>query len=409
MAFEVDNKADAFKPGDSVQLGNGQRAVVRKHIVSPTGFHSYQVQCEDGTMAGATAPAMVRVGERVFRCRVARSPREHVWGLQGHARLDADEGMLFDFDFPRAATFHMGDVPFPIDIMFVEDGRVARVIRGAQPGSAERWSYPRADAVIEVAAGEAPAVGARVAAPIGRDDQRYKIRFPDEVTDVSPAPDERWKERGLPDTADPNADQMSNKHWKEQHGYSPLEETEVPMRATAQLAEPIYAVTRHRCPHCKKAIHEKQPGRPHGRGWIHRCGGYYQLDTDEALDERKRWVKEYFSRGAQLEITDPADLIVGMIQAMASEQRPLDWHRDALNDNLAYAVVAPEDVASWVSALDMPSGESTDVLDAATSPEGLQVLGDGFVLSGLAQIANVATTDEGGRRLILWTEYNNVA
>ena len=477
MGYDV-VRADFFKVGDKVTLGNGESGVVKQFVTSPTGFHSYRVSITDGprkgSVVGATAPAMSRrasrtaerivpvvVGPRTFSCRIAHTPSEHRRGLQGATPLNPDEGMLFVFDHPRAATFHMGAVSFPIDIMFVEGDRVARVVRDAQPGSRERWCYPRTDAVIEVAAGCAPAVGSRmatragtawidptgqqhtfthgtheewaarhlgggispqdafnqlmredwvrvspagvtvreftpqvrqfvqraypsggyvdvfdgdqmvgvyeyrpfglpserwqkraIAPPLGEEPQRYKIEFPKNVTDPVPNPSERWKDRSTPDVSDPNANQMSNEWWREQLGYDTVD------------------------------FHDDQ-----------NAPAFRPSAT---------------MRRAQLVIDDPADLFVGLIQAMSAKTRPLDWHRDALNSNLAYAVITEEDIADWVSEFGMTGGEATDVLDAATSPEGMQVLGDGFVLAGLAQIANVASTDEAGRVLVLWTEYKNV-
>lgn len=356
MTFVVTQTADFFKPGDKVTLGNGEEGVVKQHVVSPTGFHSYRVAV-GGRTVGATAPAMrrrglrtaqrvepVAVGDRTFRCRVATSPREHQVGLQGIAALDSDEGMLFVFDHPRHATFHMGTVSFPIDIMFVENGRVARVVRSAAPGTSERWGHPRTAAVIEVAAGRAPNVGARVAAPsLGRDPERYEISFPENIHDNG-ARDHRWKDRGTPDDADSNADQMSPREFVDRAPYNPLGDSP----ATA-------------------------PFRP----------------------------------AAQV-ITDPVDLFVGFIDAMSKEARPLKWKQNVLSPKLAYSVITSRDIADWVSNFGLTGGEATDVLAAATSSEGMQILGDGFVLSGLARIANVASTDD-GEVLILWTEYENVA
>ena len=343
-------KADAFKPGDKVKLGNGTEGVVKEFITSPTGFFSYSVETTDGKLVTATAPAMLKcasatipvtVGDRIFNCRVARTLSEQSRGLQGSDPLGPDDGMLFHFGHPRNATFHMAGVTFPIDIMFVEGGRVARVVRNASPGSKERWSYPRAEAVIEVAAGQAPSPGTRIAAASLPVDTHYKIEFPGEIEDESNVPpDERWKGRDTVDVSDPNANEMDNKYWKNNFGYDPIPSPD-------SIREPAF--------------------RP----------------------------------SAQLE--DPTDLIVGLIEGMANESRPLDWHRDALNPNLAYAVVSTSDIAGWVSNLGLPSDEATDILDTLVSEEGMQTIGDGVVLSGLAEIANVAED-----HLILWKQYKEL-
>lgn len=79
-------------------------------------------------MSNPHAPyATVRLGNRTFRCKVARSPREQAVGLQDTPQLGPDEGMLFPFEPARAATFHMGKVAYPIDIVFVAPGPVQRV------------------------------------------------------------------------------------------------------------------------------------------------------------------------------------------------------------------------------------------------------------------------------------------
>lgn len=344
-------KADAFKPGDKVTLGNGTEGVVRKFITSPTGFFSYSVETTGGKMVTATAPAMkkraattipVVIGDRVFNCRVAQTSQELAQGLQGSDPLGPNDGMLFHFEKPRAATFHMAGVEFPIDIIFVEDGKIARVVRNAEPGSKERWSHVRTSAVIEVAAGQAPSPGARIAAPSLPADTHNLIQFPEEIEDKTKVPpDERWKGRDLVDVADPNANEFDNKYYKHQIGYDPIPSPD-------SIKGPVF--------------------RPH----------------------------------AQV-IHDPAELIVGLVAGMGHEERPLDWHRDALNPNLAYAVVTQDDLATWVSNLGLTGSEATDVLDAVTSREGMQIIGDGVVLSGIAEIANVVDD-----HLILWKQYKEL-
>lgn len=541
MTYQV-VRADFFKEGDKVTLGSGEAGVVKQFVTSPTGFHSYRVEVTDGprkgSVVGATAPAMTRrgrvrtaativpvqVGDKTFSCRVAVTPSEHRRGLQGAAPLDPDEGMLFVFGHPRAATFHMGAVDFPIDIMFVEKGRVARVVRGANPGSRERWSYPLTDSVVEVAAGCAPAVGSSVALsshrrtaregtawidpagqwhefsrgtheewaskylnvaefvkafnkliedgwirvspagvtvreltpqvrrlverhypsgayvdvfdgarmlgvyeytpvglpsarwqkrshkaqelwrraiapPLGEEPQRYKIEFPKNVKDPVPNPTERWKDRSTPDVSDPNANQMENSLWKEQLGYDTVDFHDDPNAPAFRPSAALRVGDRYAW---------RTLGGAQYRGFITELdANVVHVQCDDGVERATDMLSH--ERAAQVVIDDPAELIVGLIQAMAEKRRPLDWHRDALNSNLAYAVVTEADIADWINEFGMTGGEATDVLDAATSPEGMQVLGDGFVLSGLAQIANVAATDEAGRVLVLWTEYENVA
>ncbi len=58
--------------------------------------------------------------------------------------------MVFVFPEISTWTFHMGQVRFPIDIAFVDTwGKVAKVIRGARPGTPARWSMDHVSAVLE--------------------------------------------------------------------------------------------------------------------------------------------------------------------------------------------------------------------------------------------------------------------
>lgn len=368
MVFRVDNRD--FAPGNKVRMGSGETG----KIVSAderNGIKGYRVEITDGprkgSVVGANPGGMVKLGrrsaqsrvavtlgDRRYMCRVAETVHQHKQGLQGVPDLDPDEGMLFLFNPPRAATFHMGTVPYPIDIVFVEGGRVAKVVHGAQPGSAERWSHPRCEAVLELAAGQARKVGAlmkmaavpggRYPAPAldGAPGKHYEISFPNELEEPSKMPQDRYKDRGTPDEADPNADQMSADEYKQSYGYDALEQDGPPLRSSAQR------------------------------------------------------------------ISDKADYIVGLIEAMARQERPLDWHRDALNPMLAYAVVSPSVISEWLSSFDLSGSEATDVLATATSRQGLQVLGDGLVLAGIANTAHIAQNETNEDMLVLWTEQKDL-
>lgn len=90
----------------------------------------------------------------LIHCALAETSDEHITGLQRHASLSEDEGMLFAFDPPRGATFWMGKVAFPIDIIGIDSNmRVTRVVEAAQPKSLDRWTFPKVAFVLETPAG----------------------------------------------------------------------------------------------------------------------------------------------------------------------------------------------------------------------------------------------------------------
>lgn len=143
---------------------------------------------------------------RRYVCAVARTPKEQADGLQRVARLGPLGAMLFPFSAPRPATFWMGKVAFPIDLAFVDgDGRAAKIVRSAQPGTDERWYFARAAAVIEVEAGG-----------FGDVDVGDPMDAP-----LTPADLARFQDHQLIDDASPNAVDGPMPHYKHQLGTDP--------------------------------------------------------------------------------------------------------------------------------------------------------------------------------------------
>lgn len=365
MVFRVENVE--FKSGDNVRLGNGEEAVVKAKVTGPTGFTSYRVQMtsgpRSGDQVGATPAAMVKLsrrrarmrrvavalGDHQFRCRVARTSFEHAQGLQEAEPLGDGEGMVFVFDPPRATSFHMGRVAFPIDIVFANAGEVVKVVHDVQPGDRGLYAAAPVDHVVELAGGTCRKLG--ISPPLSQ--HYYTVDIPHEVGDdpdnmgESRDPSDRFMS-GVPPDVSPLADDMSNDQWQSQWGYDPT-------------------------------VSDHAEGRGIG------------LRPSAAL------------------IADPAEYITSMVEAMAREPRPIDWHRDPLNPNLSYATVTTNDIGDWLNAMgDMRGSEITDAYDAASSRRGMQLLGDGLVDIGVAtetKVAHHPQTDEDV--LVLYTRHDD--
>jgi len=90
-----------------------------------------------------------------FVAHIARTPAQKMAGLEVADSIGPEEGMLFELGKPRQASFHMGAVKFPIDIVFLlgdfEEMTVAKIVHNAQPGDMTQWSHPNIVAVLEVA------------------------------------------------------------------------------------------------------------------------------------------------------------------------------------------------------------------------------------------------------------------
>lgn len=113
------------------------------------------------TIASPDAAAVARTFRVVLLCDTIQKREQ---GLQGFRQLMSDEAALFVFDKPESASFWMGSVAFPIDIIFVSpDKEVERVYPSRRPGSL--GLYPSGGPVkwvLETAAGSGIREGERV-------------------------------------------------------------------------------------------------------------------------------------------------------------------------------------------------------------------------------------------------------
>jgi len=98
-----------------------------------------------------------------FVAHAAESQSQKAVGLEIFSSLAANEGMYFPFDPPTHATFHMGAVQFPIDILFLmPDSAVGKIVHSLQPGNKERFSQPNTAAVLELPGGTCKKLGINV-------------------------------------------------------------------------------------------------------------------------------------------------------------------------------------------------------------------------------------------------------
>lgn len=71
-----------------------------------------------------------------FSVEVANDAEEISFGLMERESMDADKGMLFDFNPPREPNMYMKNTLIPLDMLFIaEDGHVEMIARNTVPGS----------------------------------------------------------------------------------------------------------------------------------------------------------------------------------------------------------------------------------------------------------------------------------
>jgi uncharacterized protein len=109
--------------------------------------------------------AEVTIGQRTIGLEVAATPMEQQIGLMSRTSLANDRGMLFPFKPARGVNFWMKNTLIPLDIIYLYQG-VVEEIHSASPCKAEPCpTYPSQtsiDQVIELAAGQAEALGLKV-------------------------------------------------------------------------------------------------------------------------------------------------------------------------------------------------------------------------------------------------------
>ena len=96
-----------------------------------------------------------------FTVEIADDRDEISFGLMERESLDADKGMLFDFNPPREPSMYMKNTLIPLDMIFIaDDGSIEMIARNTVPGSLRTISpgVP-VRAVLEINGGQAAELG----------------------------------------------------------------------------------------------------------------------------------------------------------------------------------------------------------------------------------------------------------
>lgn len=77
---------------------------------------------------------IVRIGRVMLACDVAATKATREEGLRPRSSLRPSEGMLFVFDERQSLVeMTMAGVRFPLDMVFVDRGRIVRIDENVQP------------------------------------------------------------------------------------------------------------------------------------------------------------------------------------------------------------------------------------------------------------------------------------
>jgi uncharacterized membrane protein (UPF0127 family) len=130
--------------------------------------HAQAGQLEPPQQLPITARWCLQPG-RCIGLEVAATPRQQAMGLQLRPPLPPLRGMWFPYAMPTPATFWMHRTPAPLDMLFIREGRVVAIEAHTKP--CMRLPCPSygpagpVDGVVELAAGQAEALGIVVGSP----------------------------------------------------------------------------------------------------------------------------------------------------------------------------------------------------------------------------------------------------
>lgn len=92
----------------------------------------------------------VEIGNRVYKCQVAKNEEDRRKGLQGIEHLPPDEGMLFVWDEEGTREMWMKDTKIPLDQIAINDNDEVVLVYTAQPEDETLVPFMNAKYILEV-------------------------------------------------------------------------------------------------------------------------------------------------------------------------------------------------------------------------------------------------------------------
>lgn len=97
---------------------------------------------------------LVNIGDKIYRCELAKTSEERQKGLSKRDYLAPDEGMLFDFsDYKETPEMYMKDTTIPLDMIGIDEDDTVIQIHTPKPESEDLMPFPNCVYILEVNAG----------------------------------------------------------------------------------------------------------------------------------------------------------------------------------------------------------------------------------------------------------------
>lgn len=96
---------------------------------------------------------IVNIGNKTYKCQIAKNEEDRRKGLQGIEHLPVDEGMLFVWEDEATREMWMKDTKIPLDQIAINDDDEVVLVYTAQPEDETLIPFPNAKYILEVNAG----------------------------------------------------------------------------------------------------------------------------------------------------------------------------------------------------------------------------------------------------------------
>ena len=93
---------------------------------------------------------IINIGDKTYKCQVAKNEEDRRKGLQGVEHLPIDEGMLFVWEDEATREMWMKDTKIPLDQIAINDDDEVVLVYTAQPEDETLVPFMNAKYILEV-------------------------------------------------------------------------------------------------------------------------------------------------------------------------------------------------------------------------------------------------------------------
>lgn len=93
---------------------------------------------------------IVNIGDKTYKCKVARTEEEQRKGLMGVENLPEDEGMLFVWDKEETHYMWMKNCSIPLDQIGINEDEEVTIVYPAEPNNETQIPFAKTKYILEV-------------------------------------------------------------------------------------------------------------------------------------------------------------------------------------------------------------------------------------------------------------------